>query len=86
LKDARMQLIENWKQIALKAWSSRLAWLSALLSATEVALPFFDGLLPVEKGTFAILALLVSAGAGIARLVAQPETLPATPDKEATHG
>lgn len=69
-----MQLIDNWKAVAAKAWSSRLAWLSAVLSALEVILPYFTGL--VDPGTFAVLAVLVSAAAGIARVVAQPETLP----------
>lgn len=81
-----MQLIDNWRAVATKAWSSRLAWLAAILSALEVALPFFDGLLPVDKGAFAALALLVSAAAGVARLVAQPATLPAEPVKEAARG
>lgn len=71
-----MQLIDNWKAVATSAWSSRLAWLSVLLSAAEMCVPFLDGLLPVSRGTFAGLALLVSAAAGVARLVAQPDTLP----------
>jgi hypothetical protein len=70
-----MQLIDNWLEVAKKAWSSRLAWLSAILSTLEVVLPYFTGLVP--PGTFAILAVAVSAAAAIARLVAQPETLPA---------
>lgn len=71
-----MQLIEDWKKVALTAWSSRLAWAAAVFSALEVALPFFDGLLPISKGSFALLALIVSSAAGIARLVSQPKTLP----------
>ena len=70
-----MQLIDNWLAVAKKAWSSRLAWLSAILSAIEVVLPYCTGLVP--PGTFAILAVVVSAAAAIARLVAQPEMLPA---------
>ena len=70
-----MQLIEDWRKVALKAWSSRLAWLSAILSALEVILPYFTGL--VDPGTFAILAVLVSAAAAVSRVIAQPETLPA---------
>jgi hypothetical protein len=81
-----MQLIDNWKAVALKAWSSRLSWLAAVLSAAEVALPFFDGLLPVDRGVFAALALLVSSGAAVARLYAQPKTLPATPAQEPVSG
>lgn len=69
-----MTLIDNAKEVLLKAWSVRLALLSAVLSAAEVALPFFTTFIP--PNTMAILAVLTSAGAAIARLVAQPESLP----------
>ena len=65
-----MQLIENWKQIAVKAWSSRLAWASAILSGLELVLPYFTGLVP--PGLMAIIAVLVSVAAAVARLVDQP--------------
>ena len=81
-----MQLIDNWKAVATKAWSSRLAWLAAILSAVEAALPFFSGLLPLEPGTFAALALLASAAAGIARVIAQPATLPPAARPRDAHG
>lgn len=66
-----MELIEDAKTVLLKAWSIRLALLSALFSAAEVALPFFTGLIPPH--TMAILAVFTSAGAAVARLVAQPK-------------
>ena len=66
-----MNLIDNWKAVATKAWSMRLALLSAVLSALEVCLPYLDGTMP--RGRFAMLAVLVSVGAAVARLVAQPE-------------
>jgi len=69
-----MTLIDNAREVLLKAWSIRLALLSALLSAMEVALPFFTDFVP--PNTMAVLAVLTSAGAAIARLVAQPNTLP----------
>lgn len=69
-----MELIENAKQVFLKAWSIRLALISAALSAAEVALPFFTDFVP--PNTMAVLAVLTSAGAAIARLVAQPNSLP----------
>ena len=69
-----MTLIDNAREVLLKAWSVRLALLSAVLSAAEVALPFFTTFIP--PNTMAILAVLTSAGAAIARLVAQPESLP----------
>lgn len=65
-----MNLIDNWKAVAVKAWSMRLVALSVILSALEVALPYLDH--RFERGTFAALAALVSIAAAVARLVAQP--------------
>ncbi len=69
-----MTLIENAKTVLLKAWSVRLALLAAAFSAAEVALPFFDPFLPPRA--MAVLALFTSAAAAIARIVAQPKSLP----------
>lgn len=66
-----MQLLDDWKAVARRAWSMRLIALSFVLSALEVALPYLDGHFP--RGTFAVLAGLVSLAAAVARLVAQPE-------------
>ena len=44
--------------------------LSAVLSAAEVALPFFTDFVPPR--TMAVLAVFTAAGAAAARLVAQP--------------
>lgn len=65
-----MQLIDDAKTVLLKAWSVRLALLGAVFSAAEVALPFFAPFVPPH--TMAILAVVASAGAAIARVVAQP--------------
>lgn len=65
-----MQLIDDAKTVLLKAWSVRLALLGAVFSAAEVALPFFAPFVPAH--TMAILAVIASAGAAIARVVAQP--------------
>lgn len=75
-----MTLIENWRTVLAKAWSLRLILLSGLLSGLEVAMPsissFFEPLDLIPQGTMAILAVLVSAAAGISRIVAQPKSLP----------
>lgn len=71
-----MTLIDNFKNVLLRAWSVRLALLGALFSAAEVSLPFFAPLNLLPPNTMAILALVCSAGAAIARVVAQPQTLP----------
>ena len=69
-----MELIDDAKHVLMKAWSIRLVLLSAVFSAAEVALPYFGGMIP--PGTMAILAIITSGGAAIARIVAQPESMP----------
>ena len=68
-----MTIIENAKSVLLKAWSVRLALLGAFFSAVEVALPFFEPLNILPPRSMAILALVASAGAAVARIVAQPK-------------
>ncbi|MGD9599909.1 MAG: hypothetical protein AB7P94_16725 [Steroidobacteraceae bacterium] len=65
-----MNLIEDAKNVFLRAWSVRLSLLAAAFSAAEVALPFFAPFVP--EHTMLILAVITSAGAAIARIVAQP--------------
>lgn len=69
-----MTLIDNAKEVFLKAWSIKLSVLSAVLSAAEVALPFFTDFVPPR--TMAVLAVFTAAGSAAARLVAQPVSLP----------
>lgn len=66
-----MELIVDAKNVILKAWSIRLALLAAVFSAAEVALPFFAPFVPPH--TMAILAVVASSGAAIARVIAQPK-------------
>jgi len=65
-----MELIQDAKTVMLKAWSVRLALLGAAFSAAEVSLPFFAPFVP--EHTMAILSVVASCGAAIARVVAQP--------------
>lgn len=74
LLEESMKLLDNWRAVLTKAWSQRLIILSAALSALEVALPFFTDFVPPR--TMAVLALLTASAAAIARLIAQPKTLP----------
>lgn len=64
-----MKLIADWKRVVRKAWSIRLLLLAGVLSAAEVALPFFGDTLP--RGWFAALSALSVGAAFVARLVAQ---------------
>lgn len=66
-----MRLVWNWRSVLRHAWSIRLLIVAGALSGAEVALPLVDGLLPIPRGVFAILSFLATAGAFVARLVAQ---------------
>jgi hypothetical protein len=52
-----------------KFWSIRLALLSAILGALELALPLWQGVVPPK--TFAILSTVCAVAAAIARVVQQ---------------
>jgi len=69
-----MNLVPNWRDVISHAWSMRLMFVAAVLSGFEAALPFFTDFIP--QGLFGALAGLVSAAALVARLIAQPMTLP----------
>lgn len=69
-----MHLVPNWRAVISHAWSMRLIAIAAVLEAVEVALPYFSDAIP--NGMFSITGLLVSVAALVARLIAQPQTLP----------
>ena len=64
-------LVSNWRDLVKRAWSIRLMILAGLMSGLEVALPFVEHLVPIPNGLFAVLAALTTAGAFVARLLAQ---------------
>lgn len=66
-----IRLLPNWRKVIVRAWSVRLMVLAFILTALEIALPLMDGYLPIPQMTFAVLAGLATAGAFVARLVAQ---------------
>jgi hypothetical protein len=65
-----MHLIPNWRAVIRRAWSIRLVLLAAVLSGLEVVLPLLD-LDVLPPGLLAGLTFAVTAGAFVARLVAQ---------------
>jgi putative effector of murein hydrolase LrgA (UPF0299 family) len=73
-----MTPIANWRRVLKHAWSVRLMILAALLSGGEAALPLLD--LPIPAGLLAILTLLVTIAAFVARFVVQRSI--ATPSTE----
>lgn len=67
----KLCLLDDWRQIARRAWSIRLSIVAALFTAAEVVVPLFGDVLP--RGLFVVLAFTASIGATVARIVAQPE-------------
>lgn len=67
-----MTLHEDWRRIVRRFWSFRLAIISSILSAAEVAVQFWQPAF-IPAGLFAVIAGLISLGAGLARIVAQPK-------------
>lgn len=67
-----MHLVAHWRRVLRRAWSVRLMIVAALLSGAEIALPLLDGVFPLDRGVFAGLSFLATAGAFVARFVAQP--------------
>ena len=66
-----MKLVQNWKQILVKAWSFRLMLFAGFLSGAEVVLPLFIDSIP--RNVFAGLSMVTVTGAMVARVVAQRE-------------
>ena len=64
-----MRLIGDWRHVLKHAWSIRFIVLAALLSGVEIVLPMFDDTMP--RGLFAVLTLVVTVAAAVARLVPQ---------------
>lgn len=66
-----MQLISNWRKVLFGSWSSRLGFLASLLGALEVALPFFQDVIP--RGWFAVATVAVTALIPVVRVIQQQE-------------
>ena len=64
-------LLDDWRQVARRAWSFRFSLVAAVFTVAEVVVPLFGDVLP--RGVFVLLAFSASIGAAFARLVAQPE-------------
>ena len=67
-----MDLLPGWQDILRRAWSIRLIALAFALTVAEVAFSVLSpGALGLPAGTFAVLSGLASAGAFVARILAQ---------------
>lgn len=65
----KIEFDDNWLLILKRAWSMRLAILSAISAAISAVLPLFD-----QSGSeFAILSTVLAVCAALSRIVVQPE-------------
>jgi hypothetical protein len=82
-----MKLIDHWKTVLGRAWSSRLIIVSAVLQFAPAVLPFF-GMLPDETRNvlpgwvFTVVPVTLLALALVARIVEQPKLRRRLEDKE----
>jgi hypothetical protein len=66
-----MNLVYGWENIIKRAWSVRLVIIASLLSGLEVIIPMFSDYFP--RGLFAVISFVVTVGALVARITAQPD-------------
>lgn len=69
-----MIFIADARRIWHRLWSVRLMLLAAVLSAAEFALQLAPDVIAaaIGRGRFAAVAFVISVGAAVARIVAQP--------------
>lgn len=63
------KLIDDWKSIALKAWSMRWMYGATVLGAVEVVLPLFQDKFP--RGVFAVLSVFALLLGILSRVIQQ---------------
>ena len=73
-----MNLIDNAREVATKAWSVRLASLAALFATLDALQPLLQFVVPA--GTFAILSALMALATIVARFVKQENLAAAIAD------
>ena len=66
-----MEPVTNWRRVLRYAWSIKLIIVAGLLSGAEIALPLIREVVDVPRGLFAGLSFAATAGAFIARRIAQ---------------
>jgi hypothetical protein len=70
-----MKLVDDWKNIALKAWSMLWMYAATILGSVEVILPIFSDQLMawVGRGTFALLSVFALLLGIVSRVIQQKE-------------
>jgi hypothetical protein len=67
-----VRLVDNWKAIALKAWSMRWMYGATALGGVEVVLPLFQDSVPARL-VFAVLSVLALLLGIVSRVIQQKE-------------
>ena len=67
----KLRLLPHWRAVILRAWSMRFMAAATLFSGIEAAVPYLDGVLPISRGAFGLLAFGATAAAMVSRVVAQ---------------
>jgi uncharacterized membrane protein HdeD (DUF308 family) len=65
-----MKISKDWKHVAARAWSVRLALLAAVMGAIAATLPLFSSL--IQPAIFGWLSMLAAIATAVARVVDQP--------------
>lgn len=68
-----LSLTTDWHKVLRHAWSIRFMAVAALLSFLEVVLPLVGTSLPLPPVAVALMIGLATAGAFVARIVAQKQ-------------
>jgi hypothetical protein len=68
-----LMLVAEWRDIVRRAWSIKLIVAAFVLTGFETALPLIDGYIDIPRGVFATASGLATAGAFVARLLAQKD-------------
>lgn len=69
-----MYLVDNWRRVLLCASSLWVTYGGIVLAAVYANLPLFNGVL--SPALFAYAMMAVGVASAVARVVAQPESLP----------
>lgn len=64
----QVKLVDNWRQVAAKAWSFRIAIALAVLQAIEAGVQYY---LSEQTPTMSVIGALVALGGALSRIVAQ---------------
>ena len=68
---ARLRLHENWRELLLNAWSVRFALIAAACDGVALLCSFFTDAPGALRGVFAVVGMLCTIAAPIARLMPQ---------------